>query len=87
MYLSTLLPFLKTIHKEIMVLDEEMKLENYVTPFMEGSNKASLWRLISHMVADFEQRRGTGYQGTYLSDNEKRGKVNRPSWPLSWIPG
>jgi hypothetical protein len=58
-YLSLVPIFVKTIHHELMVLAEEMKLENVVPPFLEGSNKAGLWSLISRMVTTFKQRWGT----------------------------
>jgi hypothetical protein len=54
-----------------------MKEDNKDSPFLAGSNKATLWSLISRMLVNFEQRWGTGEAETFLNENDDRGKGNR----------
>jgi hypothetical protein len=60
-----------------MVLDGAMKLNIYVVPFPEGSNKVILWSLISR-VSGHRFRAEMGVQPHSLrSENEERGTGNR----------
>jgi hypothetical protein len=68
--------FIKTIHQELMVLDEDTKEENKASPFLPGSNKATLWSLVLRMLINFKQRSGTGEAGMFLNENVDRGKGN-----------